>query len=246
MKRLVVVAEDSLIVEAIAIALRKSGEFTLLGHLDARSASVEKIVEAKPDVVLIDEMDQSNRSVELIRQITAERDSIAVIVLTLSPESARLDEIFEAGASAAVSKATNPAALATLIRETLDGRVLNVHRPAGSVHGSAAKSAAAEESMLSTRELEVLRLVAAGSTNSEIARKLWVTEQTVKFHLSNIYRKLGVGNRTEASRYAHVNGLLSGGEASLPEPRRSPGAGGDGESALKRSKTAGEGPAGAF
>ena len=76
-----------------------------------------------------------------------------------------------------------------------------------------ANPAAAEESVLSARELEVLRLVAAGSTNSEIARKLWVTEQTVKFHLSNIYRKLEVGNRTEASRYAHVNGLLAGGES---------------------------------
>ena len=47
------------------------------------------------------------------------------------------------------------------------------------------------------RELEVLRLVAAGSTNGDIARKLWVTEQTVKFHLSNVYRKLGLANRTE-------------------------------------------------
>ena len=212
-KRLVVVAEDSLIVEAIAIALRKSGEFNLLGHLDPRSASVEKIVDAAPDVVLIDEMDQSDRAVELIQQIRAERDSVAVIVLTLAPASARLDEIFEAGAVAAVSKATNPAALATLIRETLDGRMLHVYKPVGRVQGSPGKSAAAEESVLSARELEVLRLVAAGSTNSEIARKLWVTEQTVKFHLSNIYRKLEVGNRTEASHYAHVNGLLSGGEA---------------------------------
>jgi DNA-binding NarL/FixJ family response regulator len=208
-----VVAEDSLIVEAIAIALRKSGEFNLLGHLNARSASVEEIVEAGPDLVLIDEMDPSYRVVELIRQIKANDESIAVIVLTLAPESARLDEIFAAGATAAVSKATNPAALATLIRETLDGRLLHVHKPVGPTQGSAGRSAATEESLLSARELEVLRLVAAGSTNSEIARKLWVTEQTVKFHLSNIYRKLEVGNRTEASHYAHVNGLLSGGEA---------------------------------
>ena len=213
MKRLVVVAEDSLIVEAIAIALRKSGEFNLLGHLDARSASVTKIVEAGPDLVLIDDVDESDRAIDLIRQIKAERDGIAVIVLTLSPESGRLDQIFEAGASAAVSKATNPAALATLIRETLDGRVLHVHKAVGGFQGSAGTSGAAEESMLSARELEVLRLVAAGSTNSDIARKLWVTEQTVKFHLSNIYRKLEVGNRTEASHYAHVNGLLNGGEA---------------------------------
>ena len=213
MKRLVVIAEDSLIVEAIAIALRKSGEFTLLGQLNPRTASIETIVEAGSDVVLIDEMDQSDRAVELIRQIKAERESVAVIVLTLAPESARLDEIFEAGASAAVSKATSPAALATLIRETLDGRVLHVHKPAGPVQGSSGRSTAAEESVLSSRELEVLRLVAAGSTNSDIARTLWVTEQTVKFHLSNIYRKLEVGNRTEASHYAHVNGLLDGGEA---------------------------------
>jgi len=212
-KRLVVVAEDSLIVEAIGIALRRSGEFDLLRHLDGRTASSELIVEGEPDLVLIDEMDQSDRVVELIRQTKAAREGIAVIVLTLSPESARLEELFDVGASAAVSKATNPAALATLIRETLDGRVLHVHKPAGSGPGSSGRSAAAEESVLSARELEVLRLVAAGSTNGEIARKLWVTEQTVKFHLSNIYRKLEVGNRTEASHYAHVNGLVNGGEA---------------------------------
>jgi DNA-binding NarL/FixJ family response regulator len=213
LKRLVVVAEDSLIVEAIAIALRKSGGFSVLGHLDARSASVDRIVEAGPDLVLVDDIGEPDRTLALIRQIRAESDAISVIALTLSPESARLDELFGAGASAAVSKATGPAALATLIRETLDGRVLHPYKPAGSSQGSVPNPAAAEESVLSARELEVLRLVAAGSTNGEIARKLWVTEQTVKFHLSNIYRKLDVGNRTEASRYAHVNGLLQGGES---------------------------------
>ena len=50
--------------------------------------------------------------------------------------------------------------------------------------------------------------MAAGSTNSDVARKLWVTEQTVKFHLRNIYRKLDVANRTEASHFAHMNGLV--------------------------------------
>jgi DNA-binding CsgD family transcriptional regulator len=63
-------------------------------------------------------------------------------------------------------------------------------------------------SPLTTRELETLRWVAQGRTNAWIARKLWVTEQTVKFHLSNIYRKLGVANRTEASHYALVHDLF--------------------------------------
>ena len=66
-----------------------------------------------------------------------------------------------------------------------------------------------KECPLTDRELEILRLAAAGNTNSQIARELWVTEQTVKFHLSNTYRKLGVANRTEASRYAHVHDLVA-------------------------------------
>jgi DNA-binding CsgD family transcriptional regulator len=61
---------------------------------------------------------------------------------------------------------------------------------------------------LTRRELEILQLVAEGHSNSQLAKMLWVTEQTVKFHLSNIYRKLDVANRTEASRWAQLHGLL--------------------------------------
>jgi DNA-binding NarL/FixJ family response regulator len=66
---------------------------------------------------------------------------------------------------------------------------------------------------LTLREREILGLVAGGATNGDIARTLWVTEQTVKFHLSNTYRKLGVANRTQASHYAHVNHLVTAAEA---------------------------------
>jgi DNA-binding NarL/FixJ family response regulator len=61
---------------------------------------------------------------------------------------------------------------------------------------------------LTAREREILGLAANGLTNARIGRELWVTEQTVKFHLSNIYRKLGVSNRTEAIRYAYEHGLI--------------------------------------
>jgi DNA-binding NarL/FixJ family response regulator len=73
----------------------------------------------------------------------------------------------------------------------------------------AARKPALDDCPLTDRELEILRLVAQGYTNGKIARELWVTEQTVKFHLSNTYRKLGVANRTEASRYAHLNDLMA-------------------------------------
>ena len=208
MKRLVVVADNSLIVEAIAIGLRNSGEFKLLGHVSGRSGSLRAIVEAGPDVVLVDDMDGSVQAVELVEQIKSERSDAAVIVLTTSMESDWLDAIFAAGAAGAISKATHPAALATLVRETIEGHVVHVYKSSGATRSARPAAVGAEQCPLTSRELEVLQLVAAGSTNGEIAQKLWVTEQTVKFHLSNVYRKLDVGNRTEASHYAHVNGLI--------------------------------------
>ena len=182
--------------------MRKSGDFDLIAHVEAGSATAEKILEGAPEVVLIDQADPLERTVDLIEQVKQERESTAIVVLTLSPEPAALDVMFAAGATGAISKAANPIALGTLLRETVEGRVLNVHRPAGHIQGAPSSDAA--YSLLSTRELEVLKLVASGATNAEIARQLWVTEQTVKFHLSNVYRKIGVANRTEASRYAHV------------------------------------------
>ncbi len=207
MKRLVVVADNSLIVEAIAIGLRRSGEFELLGHFDGRTASARTIVDASPDVVLIDDMEHSEQAIDLMRQIKAENNAIIVLVLTMTMDPEWLDVIFDAGAVGAISKATHPATLATLVRETINGHVVHVCKGCSPVPASRPRAVATEP--LTGRELEVLQLVAAGSTNGEIARTLWVTEQTVKFHLSNVYRKLDVGNRTEASHYAHVNGLVA-------------------------------------
>jgi DNA-binding NarL/FixJ family response regulator len=207
-KRLVVVADNSLIVEAIAIGLRKSGAFKLLGHIDARAASIKAVVEAEPDVVLVDDLDGAEDSLELVAKIKAEDERVAVIVLSTSMEPDWLDAVFAAGAAGAISKATHPAALATLVRETIDGHVVHVYKSTGTTPAVRPAIVTGEPSSLTSRELEVLQLVAGGATNGEIAQKLWVTEQTVKFHLSNVYRKLQVGNRTEASHYAHVNGLI--------------------------------------
>ncbi|MBV8989210.1 MAG: response regulator transcription factor [Solirubrobacterales bacterium] len=215
MKRLVVVADNSLIVEAIAIGLRQSGEFELMGPVPGHTVSVRTILDTSPDVVLIDDLENRDQTVDLITEIKAEQERVAVIVLTLSMSGEWLDAIFDAGANGAISKATHPVALATLVRETINGHVVHVHRRLSPSSEGRPRPLAIEDSSLTTRELEVLQLVAEGSTNGEIARKLWVTEQTVKFHLSNVYRKLNVGNRTEASRYAHVNGLVGDSSQSI-------------------------------
>jgi DNA-binding NarL/FixJ family response regulator len=209
MRRLVIVADNSLTAEAIRIGFRKSGEFNLLGHAGGRRTSARTIVGAKPDVILIDDMDQSEHALELIREIRAADERIVVIVLSVHMDPDWLEQLFEAGAAGAISKATHAAALGTLVRETLNGHI--VHRPSGlrTSNTQLPSVVAAEDLPLTRREIEILQLVAAGSTNGDVARRLWVTEQTVKFHLRNIYRKLDVANRTEASHYAHVNGLVN-------------------------------------
>ena len=207
MKRLVIVADNSLIVEAIRVGFRNSGEFNLVGHADARRTSVRTIVDAEPDVILLDEMDERDRTLQLLREISAENDSIALVVLSVEIDPNWLEQVFEAGATSVISKSTHPAALATLVRETLNGHIY--HRHTGLRTSGQVRPVAAEDLPLTDRELEILQLVASGSTNGEIARRLWVTEQTVKFHLRNVYRKLDVANRTQASHFAHVNGLVT-------------------------------------
>jgi DNA-binding NarL/FixJ family response regulator len=209
MQRLLVVADNSLILGAIAIGLRESGEFKLLGHVDEGTPSWRTIVDAAPDVVLIDDMDRGDPILALVRQVKAESPHTSVIVLTMAMDPEWLDAVFAAGAIALISKAAHPMALATLVRETINRRVVYRPRRSEEPPETAPPTPTTDEAALTARELEVLRLVAAGATNGEIARSLWVTEQTVKFHLSNVYRKLDVGNRTEASHYAHVNGLLT-------------------------------------
>jgi DNA-binding NarL/FixJ family response regulator len=208
-RRLVIVADNSLIVEAIRIGFRKSGEFNLVGHADARRVSAQTIMGAEPDVILLDDMNRSERALELLREITGDSERVAVIVLTVHTDPEWLDLLFDAGAKGAISKATHPAALATLVRETMNGHIFHGSVGRRAANGPAPSMAASDELPLTAREREILELVAAGSTNGEVARRLWVTEQTVKFHLRNIYRKLDVANRTQASHFAYVNGLVS-------------------------------------
>jgi DNA-binding NarL/FixJ family response regulator len=211
-RRLIVVADNSLIVGAIRSGLRDSGAFQLLGYVDARNASARMISDAGADVVLVDETDHLEEAIALIRALQEESEHITVIVLTVRMEGDWLRRALDAGASGAISKAVHPVALATLTRETLSGHI--VHGPANIGAGTEIPKAQPEEhSLLTQRELEILRWVASGATNGEIARHLWITPQTVKFHVSNIYRKLNVANRTEACHYAHVNDLVAPGES---------------------------------
>jgi DNA-binding NarL/FixJ family response regulator len=206
--RLVIVADNALTVKAIRNAFRATAEFELAGYANVRTTKPQTLLGVQPDVILLDDMGQSELSIELLRAIRVDDRRVPVIVLGMQLDTDRLQRIFAAGATAVISKATPPAALATLVRETLHGHI--VHPPPTRTPATVAPACAsvAAEPALTRRELEILQFVASGLTNGDIARRLWVTEQTVKFHLRNIFRKLDVANRTQASHFAHTSGLI--------------------------------------
>ena len=128
------------------------------------------------------------------------------IVLSARPDEEAVELAFVAGAVAYVIKTASSEDLASAIREAFDRPVYFAARPRPTTSGGQPREV---DSILTRREREILRLVSEGHSNAAVARMLWVTEQTVKFHLSNTYRKLNVSNRTEASRWAQLHGLLS-------------------------------------
>jgi DNA-binding NarL/FixJ family response regulator len=200
MKRLLIVADRSMVVHSIRLALRQTAGFEVVGFVDGRAPVRDALVEQRPDVVLVDELADAGAALARLREATEHAPDAQVVLLTLRMEDGWLSEVFEAGADAVLSKSMHPVSLGTTLREVVRGNV--VHRY------ESPRRAAAEACPLTRRELEILLLAAEGHTNGQIARSLWVTEQTVKFHLSNTYRKLGVANRTEASRYAHLHELV--------------------------------------
>jgi DNA-binding NarL/FixJ family response regulator len=156
-----------------------------------------------------------------IRFALEQQPRLRPIVLSLYDDPERIQAAFEAGAAAYVLKSADPEDLASAIRQAFKHSVYlagvgPTPPPAQAMDGN-------DQRTLTRRELEILRLVAEGHSNRQLAQILWVTEQTVKFHLSNIYRKLNVSNRTEASRWAQLHGLLTAGteqhSAGLTGPR---------------------------
>jgi DNA-binding NarL/FixJ family response regulator len=204
--RVVIVADHPLTAEAIRRGLRHAPACEVIGYVDARRSDVSPITEAGPNVVLIDEAETLNGTLTRVREVRAAASEAKLILLASDMDAFWLTEAANAGIDAAVAKNVDLTALGLLVREVAVGNVFHAfdRRSDAPVERN---DRAAEG--LTGRELEILCMVASGASNGRIARELWVTEQTVKFHLSNLYRKLDVSNRTEASHYAHVHGLVS-------------------------------------
>jgi DNA-binding NarL/FixJ family response regulator len=202
--RILVADDHRLMLAAVRRALERSDAVEIVAEVDDATRILPAIGESSPDVLLLDIRMPRLDGLTCLERVRGRYPDVAVVVLSTFAGSEQIEAARERGASGYIVKTVDPLKLPQMIEQA-------VHSPEFLVfHAEAPEPQAADESpAISARELAILRAVAGGQTNRAIARELWVSEQTVKFHLRNVYRKLGLTNRTEAARYAISHGLVA-------------------------------------
>ena len=175
---------------------------------DARGAVFE-LRAHKPDVVLLDVVMPGRSGIEAIPDLLKESPETRVLILSMQDDPAYVREAFGAGAKGYVLKEAVDAEVVGAIREVAEGRQY-VHPALGArlIAAEAEERSRADEDPLSDREREVLRLLALGHTNQEIAEALFLSVRTVETHRAHIMQKLRISTRAELVRYALSAGLM--------------------------------------
>jgi two-component system, NarL family, response regulator LiaR len=206
------IADDHAIVrQGIRAFLELQPDLTVLGEADSGEAAVRMAAELAPDVVLMDLVMPGMGGVEATRLVKQASPHSQVIVLTSYHEDEYIFPALRAGALSYVLKDIDPEELADTIRKAARGESILHPRVAARVVQEIRGAKRDTPNLftdLSDRELEVLRLIADGLSNAEIANKLIISEKTVKGHVSNILGKLHMLDRTQAAVFAWQQGLV--------------------------------------
>jgi two-component system, NarL family, response regulator LiaR len=213
----ILVAEDHPIVrEGLRTLIGSEPEMTLVGEAADGVEAVEKARALQPDVILMDLMMPRKSGLEAIAEIKGFQPDVPILVLTSFAEEDKVFPAIRAGALGYLLKDSSPEQLLRAIHD--------VHRGEPSLHPTIAlkmireldrpRDAARTETPLSEREVEVLKLVAQGLTNQEIADRLTISEWTVRTHVRNILGKLHLANRIQATLYALREGIARSGVSS--------------------------------
>lgn len=213
MKINVLIVDDHLMVlKGLRFFLSTQKDIVIVGEAHDGSMAVQMIPSLKPDVVLMDLVMPDMDGIEATRKITAEYPDIKVIILTSFADQDHVLPALKAGASGYQLKDIEPEDLAETIRLVYKGETM-LHQQATNLLLSqfASNKGAVEESRLklqslTQRECDVLKQIMLGKGNKEIAQSLFITEKTVKTHVSNILSKLDLHDRTQAAIYAMKNG----------------------------------------
>ena len=201
----VLLADDHrLVLDSVRRTLERAGDMEIVGEATNGGQVLPLVRRTAPDVLLLDLRMPKVDGLTCLEQVRKHCPAVKVVVLSAFTDGERIQAALNRGATGYVVKSVNPDDLPAAVRHAVDGTFFG---PVGAGSGDNDADAVVEAG-LTERELGILKALARGLSNHAIAKELWVSEQTVKFHLSNVYRKLGVANRTEAARFAYEHMLV--------------------------------------
>ena len=203
----VLIADDHpMVIAGIRSTLEHAADIEVVGEAQSGPALIALIERRRPRLVLLDLRMPGVVGFECIEQIRTTWPEIKIVVMSACEDRGSIDGALRAGADAYVLKSAATFDVASALRQTACGSIF--HAPLSRALQPGA-SGQPHQPSLTDRERTILAAVASGQTTAAVSRDLWVSEHTVKFHLTNIYRKLGVTNRASAVRYAVEHDLAA-------------------------------------
>jgi DNA-binding NarL/FixJ family response regulator len=211
-KRVVIADDHGLIQQAIGRCLDDTNDFELVGSADTGAQVVPLVARTSPDLVLLDLNLPVLDGMDCLALLRETFPQVAVVIFSGVDDRETIERALTAGARAFVAKSTDPSDIPSAFRLALDGSAYYSLPPVVDGLGIASRRESEQEQEreragLTAREEEILTAVARGLSNRAVGKELFLSDQTVKFHLHNIYGKLRVANRTEAAAAAHRLGL---------------------------------------
>jgi DNA-binding NarL/FixJ family response regulator len=207
----VLLADDHrLTLAGVRRVLDESGDIVVVGEAYSGVDVLPLVRSTDPDLVVLDLQMPKMDGLSCLDLIRRHHPDLKVVIFSATTTHAEISTALRNGANAYVLKTVNPLDLPAVIRQAAEGTVYYPPPPA-------AVPAVKDTADLTERERTILTAVMRGLSNKAISQEFWVTEQTVKFHLSNVYRKLGVPNRTAAARFAHEHGLIDANDLQVAE-----------------------------
>jgi two-component system response regulator NreC len=207
--RVLIVDDHAVVRSGLKLVLEADEGIDPVGEAGSARDAIFEARSLKPDVILLDIVMPDQSGLEIIPTLLHENPDTKILVLSMQDDPRYVREAFDAGASGYVLKEAADSEVVAAVREVADGgRYVDPELGARLVAAESAERRRAEEDPLSEREGEVLRLLALGHTNQEIAKQLYISVRTAETHRAHIMQKLRLSSRAELVRYAIDRGLL--------------------------------------
>ncbi len=208
--KVLLVDDHEMVRIGLAAVLSTEDEIEVVGEASSGQEGIRLALEYKPDVVLMDLVMEGMDGIETTRRLLQQHPDCKVIVLTSFIDDEKIYPVIEAGAFSYLLKTSRAAEIAQAIRSAVKGQSVLESQVASKLMNRfrQPKAAVQPHEELTEREMEVLRLIASGKSNQDVADELFIGVKTVKFHVTNILAKLGVEDRTQAAIYAFKHGLV--------------------------------------